>query len=273
MAVDRLRDRLTPWLESRLGTAPDTLLDPRVPVVALEARLTTPPPVFGLAMGSRGVVTTRPDWEPSVHEALDGLAYDSVFSIYGAYELSRATIPNGFTGWGPYFCLAADDQNFLTIEDPRPVYLSGDEIRSGADPRIFWHCFVDEAIAGFGIFEDGTLVSLATIRVESEEIFEIGVDSAPDLQGRGMGRAVASAAGSWILDQGKIVWWTTSTWNVPSSRLSRALGLAHVWSELIAVPGPFRMPPQPLGAPVPGAEMRQYYPSWAMNHEIKPHVD
>jgi RimJ/RimL family protein N-acetyltransferase len=273
MAIDRLRQKLMPWLEERMGASPTELSAPNVPVVALEARIDSPPPVFGVALGSRGVITTRPDWEHAVHRALGGLTYDLLFSIYGAYEISRATLRHGFTGWGPYFCLAADKENFRTIQDERPVYMSGDEIRSSADPKIFWHCFVDEAIGGFGIFDDGKLVSLASVRTESDELLEIGVDSAQEAQGRGMGRAVASAAGSWILDQDKLVWWTTSTWNVPSSRLSRALGLAHVWSEIVAVPGPFRMPPQPLGAPAPDAEIRQYYPEWAMNQNIKPRED
>ena len=273
MAIERLRRRLMPWLEARLGASPEALATPDLPVVALDARLELAPPVFAVALGGRGVVTTRPDWEAEVRGALDGLTYDLLFSIYGAYELSRATLPHGFTGWGPYFCMAADAESFRTVDDARPVYLSADELRAAADPQVFWHCFVDEAIGGFGIFAGGNLVSLAAVRVESDELLEIGIDSAPDQQLRGMGRAVASAAGRWILDQGKLVWWTTSTWNVPSSRLARALGLAHIWSEMIAVPGPFRMPPQPLGAPAPGAEMRQYYPEWAMNKDIKPHAD
>ncbi len=273
MAIERLRRRLMPWLEDRLGASPQKLSAPDVPVVALDVRVDRPPPVFGVALGSRGVITTRPDWEPAVRQALGGLTYDLIFSIYGAYEISRATLPHRFTGWGPYFCMAADEENFRAVEDERPRHLSGDEIRTAADPTIFWHCFVDEAIGGFGIFEDGKLASLASVRVESDELLEIGIDSAPNVQGRGMGRAVASAAGRWILDQDKLVWWTTSTWNVPSSRLSHALGLAHIWSEIIAVPGPFRMPPQPLGAPAPGAEMRQYYPDWAMNRDIKPRQD
>ena len=66
-----------------------------------------------------------------------------------------------------------------------------------ADPKVYWHCFPDEAIGGFGIFNDGQLVSLASIRVESDELLEIGIDSAPDQQLRGMGRAVAAAAGRW----------------------------------------------------------------------------
>lgn len=273
MAIERLRQRLMPWQEGRLGASLEALSTPEVPVVALDARRELGPPVLAVGLGGRGVVTVRPDWAPALEAALSGLSYDLLFSIYGAYEISRATLPHGLSGWGPYFCMAADEESFCEADDPRPVYLSGDEIRATADPKIFWHCLLDESIGGFGIFDNGQLVSLASIRVESDDLLEIGIDSAPDQQLRGMGRAVAAAAGRWILDQGKLVWWTTSTWNVPSSRLSRALGLVHIWSEMIAVPGPFRMPPQPLGAPAPGAEMRNYYPEWAMNHDIKPRED
>ena len=182
MAIERLRRRLTPWLEGRFGASPEALATADIPVVALDARLELAPPVFAVALGGRGVVTTRPDWEAAVRGALDGLTYDLLFSIYGAYELSRATLPHGFTGWGPYFCMAADAESFRTVDDARPVYLSADELRSAADPQVFWHCFVDEAIGGFGIFAGGNLVSLAAVRVESDELLEIGIDSAPDQQ-------------------------------------------------------------------------------------------
>ena len=103
MAIERLRRRLMPWLEARLGASPEALATPDLPVVALDTRLELAPPVFAVALGGRGVVTTRPDWEAAVRGALDGLTYDLLFSIYGAYELSRATLPHGFTGWGTLF--------------------------------------------------------------------------------------------------------------------------------------------------------------------------
>ena len=62
------------------------------------------------------MATVRPDWAPALESALDGLTYDLLFSIYGAYEISRATLPHGFTGWGPYFCMAADDEELLRSE-------------------------------------------------------------------------------------------------------------------------------------------------------------
>ena len=58
--------------------------------------------------------------------------------------------------------------------------------------------------------------------------------------------------------------------NVPSVRTLRAVGLHYAFTTLEAMEGPFRIPPQPLGSPLPDAEVFDYYPRWAMNRKIKP---
>ncbi len=138
------------------------------------------------------------------------------------------------------------------------------------DRDTFWHCFISEAMAGFGIHESGRLVALACVRDEGDSVWEIGMDVLHDAQGGGLGRAVTSAAAKWILDHDKLVLATTSAFNVPSARTLRSVGLQYTFSNMGGRPGGFRMPPQPLGSPYPGAEVFDFYPRWAMNQDIKP---
>ena len=92
----------------------------------------------------------------------------------------------------------------------------------------------------------------------------------PTAKGRGLGRAVVSAAGQWILSHNRLIYATTAAWNVPSARLLRSVGLKHVASIMTGIAGPFRIPPQPLGYPRQGTQIYNYYPDWAMNKEILP---
>ena len=268
--TQRLRERLRSWLEGRLGTPLRELTGAPVRVLELAACENAPPPLLAVKMDESALMTARPAWQPDLSRAIQAMSVEELFSIYGVYEISRVTMTDGFSAWGPYLCYAGDEASMNLVTDPRVSHLDPEEVQAAADPKIFWHCFQDEAPEGFGAFEDGKLVSLATIRRESDDLVEIGIDSAPDHKGRGLGRAVASAAARHILDQGKLVWWTTSPWNVPSSRLAKSVGMPHLWSEMICWEHPLMIPPQPLGSPTPNARMENYYPDWARNRSIQP---
>ena len=49
--------------------------------------------------------------------------------------------------------------------------------------------------AKYSIFENDKLASRAAVRAEDDRVWEIGVDTAPEAEGRGLGRAVVSTAG------------------------------------------------------------------------------
>jgi GNAT superfamily N-acetyltransferase len=200
---------------------------------------------------------------------VESLHPDLLFSTFGASELARVTLPYGFGVWGPAWLLFADEASWRPIEDDRPVQLNRPEL-AGVDYDIFWHCEADGPLAGFGIFEDGRLVALATVRDDGDPVWEIGMDVAPDSKGRGLGRAVVNAAGRWILENGRLILATTAPFNVPSTRTLRSLGLRYLLSEMKGREGLFQVPPQPLGSPYPGAKVYDYYPRWAMNQGIQP---
>ena len=270
--IQRLRDRLSSWLEQRLGTVLGELSGEPVSVLGVAERDRVTPPLLAVKMDDAALVTARLGWQLDLSRALDRMSVEELFSIYGVYEISRVTMQYGFTAWGPYWCYAGDASSMELVKDARVRHLDPDEVKAAADPKVFWHCLLHdgEEPEGFGVFESGRLVSLATFRVESEDLLEIGIDSAPDHKGRGLGRAVASAAAREILDRGKLVWWTTSPWNVPSARLAKTIGMHHLWSEMICWEHPLMIPPQPLGSPTPDAPMENYYPDWARNRSIGP---
>ena len=146
--------------------------------------------------------------------------------------------------------------------------LSNEEVAQAANPKVFWHCDWARSVANFGVLDGDSLVPLTTVWHRGGAVYEIGVDVAPGSGLRGLGRAVMSGACRWILDHGGLILASSVQWNIPSVRLLRSMGLRYVLSELHGMPGPFKVPPQPLGKPLPDAQIHDMYPHWAQNKDI-----
>ncbi|HHZ93401.1 TPA: N-acetyltransferase [Candidatus Poribacteria bacterium] len=261
-------DLLQPWLDNQLGTSIDSASADPVSVYSTPPRQKDQSGLWAIRVGEKGVITTRLEWLNALKLSIADLSAGQLFSTFGAYELSRITLADGVGVWGPSWLLVGDSGSFQPVSDDRPIQLEADEISRHADPDLFWHCFPDQVISGFAIFEVGQLVALASVSLVSNEIWEIGIDVVPKAKGRGLGRAVVSAAGQWTLSHSRLIYATTAAWNVPSARLLRSVGLKYVASIMTGIAGPFRVPPQPLGYPCRGVDIYNYYPDWAMNKGI-----
>jgi hypothetical protein len=268
---NRLVGLALPWAEKTLG-APlrRDIAWPNVNLVAKPAAWDGPgAPFIAYRTGMAVNVALREGWLARVEALCRDMHPDLLFSALGTYDLGRIMLPDGFGVWGPVPHYLADVAGWRPVEDDRPVRMSKEQL-AAVDWRIFWHCSRKDQLAAFGVYEDGQLVALATVHDHGERIWEIGVDVVPDSTGRRLGSAVVSAAGDWRLENGGLIYATAAAWNVPSSRNLRALGMRYVFSTLKANPAPFRMPPQPLGSPLPGVELRDQYPRWSMNRDILP---
>jgi GNAT superfamily N-acetyltransferase len=264
-------DAFSPWFEARLGASLDLASRDTIPLVAVgEARRSQP--LWAVRLGDRCLVTAKPDWVEPLRPVVGSLTPDELFSIFGAVELSRVTLAEAFGAWGPTWYYVADARTFRGETDSRVVTLTDEQV-AAIDPEVSWHCRLGPEATYFGVHDEGNLTALAGVQPDDGEVWEISVDVAPQAKRRGLGRAVVGAAGRFILDHGRLVLTATAPWNVPSARLMRSLGMQHVLSDMRTMPAPFRVPPQLLGSPLPGAEMRQYYPSWGMNREILPRED
>lgn len=262
----RLLERVRPWIERQLGfSLPRADGSPGL-VVAKGPEGAGAHPLFAVRADGVVAISTRPEWVEPVRKVVGGMHPDLLFSVLGSYELSRVTLPGGFAAWGPVPNYVADSKNWRPVHDDRPVRMTREQL-GAVDWELFWHCS-RTSIGWFGIFDNGRLTAMATVADHGDDIWEIGVDVVPDAKAGGLGRAVVSAAGDWILENGKTVHATAGLWNVPSSRTLRSVGFEYVFSAMIGRPAPFKVPPQPLGEPLPGAEVHDQYPVWAMNLRI-----
>ncbi|MCH7594158.1 MAG: hypothetical protein IIB27_06590 [Chloroflexi bacterium] len=263
------------WLEERSGVFFEAAGDQTSPVVARPASAGGDDAgLRAVRMDGRSIVVARKEWVEPLQRIVAGLHPDLLFTTFGAFELSRVTIPDGVSVWGPNWYLFADRESWNGSADARVVAMTADQL-SEVDFELFWHCVAGSA-AAFGVYsrlgksQGERLVALATVKDRGEPFMEIGVDVAPGAKTSGLGSAVVSAAGTWILDQGRLPLATVAPFNVPSTRTLRRVGLEYRFTEMSGVPGPFRVPPQPIGRPLPDIDIYDYYPEWAMNRDIRP---
>ncbi len=272
MSTDKqLFELVRPWIEDTLGCP--------FPDVDSEALVVSAPdqeqgqPVFGVRRNMQSVFAVRDEWVAPITELAAQMHPDLLFSVTGAYDLSRITLGDGVAIWGPVPCYSADESTWSPKPGSTAVRLTLEQV-AAVDFKIFWHCAgAQDAIAHFGIYDDNRLVALTSVTDQGFNVYEIGIDVAPDVKLQGFGSSVLSVTGDWVLEQGATIFASVALWNVPSGRNMRRRGLRYVYSVMQGSFGPFKVPPQPLGTPMPGMLIHDQYPRWSMNKAIQERVD
>ncbi len=265
---ETLTNRARPWIEKTIGASFDSFGYGEATVVPHHPDYEGIP-LWGCKIGERAVIACREDWVEELRPIVSGQSLDMLFSTLGTYDLSKITLPAGVGVWGTSWFMFADESTLRPAEGHDVIHLTADEMRE-LDGDVYWHSFPDDAVAGFAIKDGGRIIALAGVRGEGDGVLEVGMDVLADARGSGLGRAVVSAAGRWILDQGNLVMASTAPFNVPSARTLRAAGLQYVFTAMLGRPGVLKVPPQPLGLPYPDAEVYNLYPDSAMNKDIRP---
>lgn len=268
MISEDLRQKIVPWTERLIGVPLSALGRHPIPVLTSQWESGVGHPLTIAQIGDRGALVATPELCEAVRPVMDDLHRDLIFSPFGMYELARATLPLGITIWGPSFFMLGDETTVKPADDGRVAQVGSTELAK-VDFSIFWHC-QREALAGFAVYEGADVAALATVTDQGEPVWEIGMETHPDAQGEGLGHAVVKAAANWILQNGRIPLATVGTFNIPSARTLRSVGLRYAFMTIEGRPGPFMVMPQPLGSPRKGETLYNYYPDWAMTKGILP---
>jgi GNAT superfamily N-acetyltransferase len=78
------------------------------------------------------------------------------------------------------------------------------------------------------------IAGIATACADCDMMWQIGVDTLPEYQNRGIGKATVSAVTEYILNQGIIPYYSTIETNLASRAIAAALGFKSAWVELYA---------------------------------------
>ena len=192
--------RPAPDSQERLGFPYSAMSEDRVPVLASDAD-TLDLPLRAIKVSGKAALAIRPEWVERLKTVVDDLSLELLFSVLGAYDLARVTLPYGVGIWGPVWYFFAHEECWQSYDDDRSVHQNPKDL-ANVDYNLFWHCSAN-SLAGFGIFDGDRLIALATVWDAGDPMWEIGMDVVPDAKLTGLGRTVVSAATRWVLNNGQ----------------------------------------------------------------------
>lgn len=83
---------------------------------------------------------------------------------------------------------------------------------------------------------EGEVVGVCGASADSPYMWQLGIDVAPEHQGRGIAPALTSAVAEAALDERKLPYYGTSASNIPSMRTALAAGFKPTWVEVLSRP-------------------------------------
>lgn len=105
-----------------------------------------------------------------------------------------------------------------------PVHFRQVELLSVHDPQYeLLHRYFDGPVFATRA-RDGEVAAWSALKLKGEDVWEISVTTEPAHRGRGLARAVTSAAAEYVLAHGKAPLYVHSEHNLPSARVARSLG-------------------------------------------------
>jgi RimJ/RimL family protein N-acetyltransferase len=176
-----------------------------------------------------GVVSVAPELRPAVTALLRDLPPTRLFTPSGLAALESllaAAAPDRLTSTEEAYLRIA----YATRESFRPYVGAWQEwiepLDEAAEAEPFALSLLARYSGGVSVVRNGAaIVTFAGIRPQSPHVAEIGVRTdAPHLRGRGLGRAVVSRATRLILASERLPLYRYRADNLPSARLSGALG-------------------------------------------------
>ena len=151
---------------------------------------------------------------------------------------------DGQVMWGPVMGYACSDNSF--VAPPAPADVTIELVGRGGVEPLFEVPSFDMAVGRDGddlrpilyaavARHGGDIFGLAGAGLESEGLFELGVQVRPAWQGRGIGRAVVGAVSRVVLEAGAAPVYTTWAANLGSRNLCLGLGYRPAWYEAYAL--------------------------------------
>jgi GNAT superfamily N-acetyltransferase len=194
------------------------------------------PGIFGLMLGQARVYSIdhrlrRMFWKNSRRP--DPFAEKSFVLGRLASLLERNGIGIDET-YGPGYLTYCHREIFCPADekDARPLGIPDEAQIERLGKRVGWTDIFrkvsDTWIARFGIFRDGRLVSLTTVRPWAGQVAAMMVATDPDYRGLGYATSVVSMATRWVLERTDMVpQYDTSVGNLSSLRIAHVLGYQY----------------------------------------------
>lgn len=196
--------------------------------------------ITAVTTGVGAVITVDEDDRAHVEKALAGADRDAVFEPDTLGRLTELASRHGLKLFGPFprFVGATDwivrreppsGYRVEIVDGPYVLGLSRERwphaVLRGVNPDR------PDVLAARALRGD-ELVGVAAVSADSDQMWQIGIDVPEAHQGRGIGRALTSAAAGEILARGRVPYYGTTSSNLPSMKCALDAGLRPMWVEV-----------------------------------------
>ena len=223
--------------------------DERGPRPAAARRFRANHPTFAaMSLGDGVAVSASCEILAELAPRFEGIERDQVFEPERLSAVSRLLRPHGL--WircpGPRLVCGEDTlrrpavpEDFRMVVEPDPPI---ERVRELGD--MHWPNALDANQLGGTLpttalaigYGEGRVVGVASATAEAPRLWQIGVDVAAEVRGRGLGTVLVAAVARHVLAAGRVPWYAVAPANVRSLRAALAAGFRPAWLEVRAVP-------------------------------------
>ncbi len=102
--------------------------------------------------------------------------------------------------------------------------------------HAFGFCETAPDMIGISAEKDGVLLGMAGVSADSPNLWQIGIDIAPEAHGQGIATMLVSLIRNEVLAQGRLPYYGTGVSHLASQRVALKSGFLPAWFELVAAP-------------------------------------
>lgn len=210
------------YLSARLGCSTEELSGDGV--LYLANRAAEPPFLQLAAIGERVVVSASPELLPRVRELTEGRSRDEIFELPLVYGQTIHFIPDDLTNRP-----MPDGYEYSLLE--------GEALRELAGLRGFPNslAFDGNGHTGTGIVcfakSGSKIAALAGAGQESENLWEMGVDTDTAHRGKGLGAALVGWLARELMERERVPFYSASVTNIGSQSVAHRAGLRPIWVD------------------------------------------
>jgi predicted GNAT family acetyltransferase len=190
-------------------------------------------------MGRGVVICCSAGREQWAKANLGNLTGDSIFSTIVLSRIQQFVSPD-LQNMHLYIAFVCSQENFKPFTPNRDI-----ELYMPADEKIRELQSSENFLNAIGRAENperprvilaaklnGKTVGMAASAADSDLMWQIGVDTLPGYQNRGIAKATVSAATEMVLEKGILPYYSTRVVNIASQRTALALGYRPAWVEI-----------------------------------------
>lgn len=210
------------YLSARLGCSTEELSGDGV--LYLANRAAEPPFLQLAAIGERVVVSASPELLPKVRELTEGRSRDEIFELPLVYGQTIHFVPDNIPDMP-----MPDGYEYSLLE--------GEALKELAGLRGFPNslAFDGNGHTGTGIVciarSGDKIAALAGAGQESENLWEMGVDTDTAHRGKGLGAALVGWLARELMGRERVPFYSASVTNIGSQSVAHRVGLRPLWVD------------------------------------------